>query len=1146
MLRLRVRLRALGALLVLLGLVVGVPAALALTIGDPTAHWSDLTAGDVTDAVLIDVLAAVAWLAWAQFAIATAIELLSALRRTPMPRRIPGVLPSQQQLARVLVTAVLLLGPTIANTVLPTAMAFGADLPPAPPVSTSFQQTSSTTGTSTASKASQPVATPTINPARAATMAQAASRSHATTVTVAPAGQGPGTYWDLAAEHLGDGQRWQEIWHLNEGRTQADGSVMDSAGRLRPGWTVLIPNTNDTTATRPTARTDHSDAARTQDVTVQPGDTLSELAAEHGQPEWQQTWHANAGRTEPDGVRFTDPDLVMPGWKISIPAAAPDEQAAPVAPAEPAAPPVEQPTSPRADAPTAPAAEPTVPTAPAVPAAPVVPAAPAPPASTSAPSVPSEAAQPAQAAPIVPRTAGDDSASVDGDDDTDAEAEGWSVPAVAFAGGGTLAAVLLAALVAMRRQRFRERRPGATISSTPPELAAMEKALLTGNAHAVADVQFLHEALSSLLRTLDDGAELPDVVAVRLSATVLELVLTAERRDAPAPWRVDETGLRWSIDTDADLSAAGQPGPAELAPYPALVTVGYSGAGEHYLVDLERVGAISLTGDPERCEDLARYLAAELAHNRWSEQLQVSVVGFGAELAELNPSRILYRRDVASAVASLRSALAEHSEVLAASHSTVLAGRARLDLPGDGWAPHVLLVAPGAPHVSAEPDGLAELLEAMRAERSRAAVAIVLAGDTQHAEDTRWALHVDKTGRLSIPALKVELVAHRLPASEATKLGALLAQTAAAPNVTEPRARGHQPWDAFADAVGAPLPGLTEQRPNDDWTLKSAAEPDEQVGAIASVLPMPASAYLTVTATTSADVEQLAPGVGAVVRRRVEQADPDLDADLAVWHDGDSGAAKLALLGPVSLVGAGPTPAKRAAFLTEMVAYLAARPLGVSPAQLTADFWPGGDDTGTGRKMISKVRTWLGEDPRTGALYVPMARDAGSFGSYRIQGLLVDGDLFRRLRLRGVTRGADGISDLWAALELVRGEPLLELQAKGCGWLVDTPLQHEYTAGIVDVAHLVATHHLAAGEPEQAERAARIALLAGAPDDVPLLDLVAACDAAGRQAEADNYVRQILANNEVDVEEELHPRTYEVLSRRSYLPRPPTRATSGG
>jgi hypothetical protein len=156
--------------------------------------------------------------------------------------------------------------------------------------------------------------------------------------------------------------------------------------------------------------------------------------------------------------------------------------------------------------------------------------------------------------------------------------------------------------------------------------------------------------------------------------------------------------------------------------------------------------------------------------------------------------------------------------------------------------------------------------------------------------------------------------------------------------------------------------------------------------------------------------------------------------------------------------------------------------------------------------------------------------------------MLLDADLFRRLRLRGVTRGPDGIPDLEAALDLVTGVPFDQHRPGGYAWLADTPLDHEYTAMIVDVAHVVATHHLAAGDPDAADAAARVALLAGTSDDVALLDLVAACDARGHHAEAEQLIRRIMSNHDADVEEDLPPRTAEILHRRQWLPRVPRAA----
>jgi hypothetical protein len=172
---------------------------------------------------------------------------------------------------------------------------------------------------------------------------------------------------------------------------------------------------------------------------------------------------------------------------------------------------------------------------------------------------------------------------------------------------------------------------------------------------------------------------------------------------------------------------------------------------------------------------------------------------------------------------------------------------------------------------------------------------------------------------------------------------------------------------------------------------------------------------------------------------------------------------------------------------------------------------------------------------RTGQEHLPKGVVAGMPSPYRLEDVLVDAELFRRLRLRGSARGADGIADLWAALDLVVGVPFSNRRPEGYGWLGENPLDHVYAGMIVDVAHIMATHHLAAGEPERAVSAAQVALRAGSSEDVPLLDLVAACDAQDNRAEAAAYIKRILANHDAEVEEDLPPRTAEILHRRQWL-----------
>lgn len=271
----------------------------------------------------------------------------------------------------------------------------------------------------------------------------------------------------------------------------------------------------------------------------------------------------------------------------------------------------------------------------------------------------------------------------------------------------------------------------------------------------------------------------------------------------------------------------------------------------------------------------------------------------------------------------------------------------------------------------------------------------------------------------------------------------------------------------------------------------------------------------------------------------MESAVGDLDADLAEWYDEKTVRPRVSLLGPVLVRAQGDLPQRnpRLEWHTEVVAYLATRPSGVSSEEYGTALWPNDPEVvgkSKVRQSVMIVRKWLGKNPATGLDYLPSAMAPG-FASYRIQGALIDAELFRRLRLRGLARGADGIEDLWSALRLVTGEPFSERRKEGYAWLADNPLHHIYSAMIVDVAHTVATYYLGAGEPERAAEAAQIALDAGSTEDVPLLDKVAACDAQDLRSEAEAFVKRILTNHDAEIEEDLPPRTAEVLMRRQWI-----------
>ncbi|MDP9829598.1 LysM peptidoglycan-binding domain-containing protein [Kineosporia succinea] len=120
----------------------------------------------------------------------------------------------------------------------------------------------------------------------------------------------------MAEHYLGDGTRWRDIWHLNQGRRQADGTTMTTPGTLIPGWTVLLPD--DETASTPKANneppsTTHS-RLTSQLYRITAGDTLSGIATRfladaHDYPRIQ---HANQ-------PHIPDPDHIHAGDAITLP-----------------------------------------------------------------------------------------------------------------------------------------------------------------------------------------------------------------------------------------------------------------------------------------------------------------------------------------------------------------------------------------------------------------------------------------------------------------------------------------------------------------------------------------------------------------------------------------------------------------------------------------------------------------------------------------------------------------------------------------------------------------------------------------------------------------------------------------------------------
>ena len=291
--------------------------------------------------------------------------------------------------------------------------------------------------------------------------------------------------------------------------------------------------------------------------------------------------------------------------------------------------------------------------------------------------------------------------------------------------------------------------------------------------------------------------------------------------------------------------------------------------------------------------------------------------------------------------------------------------------------------------------------------------------------------------------------------------------------------------------------------------------------------------YADRAATTVDDVEALAPNATQEAAPAVQAADPDLDEDLARWDSPVPVAPKVTLLGPVTVrtLGDATATAHRRPYYVEFLAYLALHPSGVTAEKLAEDLCIRPQKA---RSDLSIIRKWLGQS-RAGKPYLPRAQQTHQDGvpaTYALDGVLCDLDLFRRLRARGQSRGAEGMADLVSALHLVSGEPFTDLRKDGWGWLLEGDrLDHIMTAAIVDVGHIVTTHALAVGDLDLADFASNVALAASPYDEIATLDRVAVDRAMGDVEGADARLRNDVFNRSDDDYGpiQLPPRTAEVV-----------------
>jgi hypothetical protein len=629
-----------AAVAALVALTIGVPIALVTVLGLPlppsapklSAFTSQL---DITS--ILRILSVVVWLAWIQLVWCVLVEIKAAISHAEI-RRVPLAGPTQSAVHR-LVTAALLLFSAVAalSPVVSSGLA-------RPAHSVSAQASPGGQGIP-ADLAVQPVPV------------QAAPNSDKVYIIKPPAGRFHESLWEIAQNHLSDGRRYREVYELNSGRVQPDGSKLTIASLIRPGWILLMPK--------------DANGPGIQALTPKLADEMG-MTSHHATP---------GGRESGDWA---------PGPDVELPV-------------------VQDPGG----------------------------------------SVPANGIFAAPAAP------------------------GQQAPAWPYelSSASLLAAGVLVALGRRRREQLWRRAFGRRIAAPEGDAAQAEKALRLGADDPA--VRMLDTGLRYLSAQLAAAGKTPPTVfAAHLGLQNLDLWIAPPDSGAPRPWQAADDGQVWRLPfaAIAGLEVADR----ALAPYPGLVSLGTNETGR-IMVDLEAAhGLIALRGPRPTVQAALSALAVELVTNRWSDQMKVTLVGFGEGLSDLSPERVCVVRTLDEALPDLeRRAAAVKQAMEAAGFDSVLTGRSQT---GDAglWAPHYLIM--GVPPTQVQ----AERLLALARSRYRMAAGYVIAGDVRGAT---WTWDLSEEGRLKAGVLGFDLEAQLLPPEQYAAMVKLFRGTAAGADV---------------------------------------------------------------------------------------------------------------------------------------------------------------------------------------------------------------------------------------------------------------------------------------------------------------------------------------------------------------------------
>jgi DNA-binding SARP family transcriptional activator len=848
---------------------------------------------------------------------------------------------------------------------------------------------------------------------------------------------------------------------------------------------VAIPG-HDAVAARPAAAPATLAAGETQIeyITVRPGDCLWTLAEEYlGAGDlYPEIANLNIGHVMDDGVVFTNPSLIYPGWQLAIPVPATAQPPVQVRqrPAPQGGEHGQQPAvgpaghgqhaghntaDPRFRA--------------------------AHPAASAAPGIGQSLASSASEAPASGRPRVASAAESSRLHEERVIADGAAAAAL-FAGG------VLACLEALRRRQRNERRPGRRIALPVEDLPQrVERAMRAADSYfdrpAAPPSVSLRTALQELAADLRAcGRAVPECVGVHLvpDPPSLEILLTSPAGQPPAPFTVapGRQEMCWQLDLTSVRPESWRGVPGRVGDVmPGLFTVGTTTSG-YLLLDLELMQVAIVRGEPAATDQFITTAALEFATNQWSGWYDLVVAGPFTELEQLDRAEHCDTLDDALRLLRLRKhALAGR---LGTAHGLPGASQIRdlrLTRPDDEDWDLTLLV-------SRMPPSPAQLEELVSLADSYGGIAVLVPGWPGRAVNAPVTIDLDAgspdpseataTVRLGFLGAGHEIVVRpaTLTAAEYEALGSLFATAATLEDVEA----DDPPYAEFVTPPWLPRAVVDVPRHDVDDTAALAFEDVEPADVTA--------ADEWTTADAAADHPAGAAGVTVDGGTPVVQGEVDASIvggnSLAPTRSAASAPLRVGILGPVEITGTERSVAGQQAELVVALALTA--PDGLSAAALAALL--GTDPSqpkpvAAVRQLITRTRRALGLSG-SGGYYI--RHDAGQYV------LSAEAELdwaeFTQFFQAGLDSGDR--DKLAAAMALVRGRPLDGSRY----WWLDASVIEIITAQVVDAGLRLAESQLAEGDPAAAAATARTGLLADPAAEQLSRALMRAEHAAGSQA----------------------------------------------